>query len=123
MPALKDKAITLLATSTALNTQTAAGAQTIFTTPLGKVTRIHTIVVRDPTASMVGATSLTFGTGWRNNGANDVSTMTTSGTDYMVLANTTKSTEIAAGTAFQMTPGTGTAGASTCIFDVFGYTT
>ena len=119
MPALKMKALTLLGSASLVITT--GGALTLYTTPPGKLTRISHIVARNPTASCTGATQIRFGTGFNNNGNNDISTMTTSGTDYMVLANTLKSTEIAASTAVQMTPTTGTIGACTVTFDVFGF--
>ena len=78
----------------------------------------------DPTASMAGGTAFTFGTPFRNNGTVDLSSLTTSGTDYIVLdQNNTKSTEIAASTAFQITVTTGTTAACNATIDVFGYTT
>ena len=127
MPALKDKALTLLG-SAAIDCN-AAATTTIFTTPVGKVTRISHIIVRDPTASMAGGTDFKFGTGFRNNAAVDLSSLTGGATDYIVLINATaagadqKCTEIAAGTAFELTITTGTTGACTATFDVFGYTT
>jgi len=125
MPALKDCALTLLG-SKAIDSQTAA-TTTIFTTPIGKVTRITHIVVRDPTASMAGGTDFKFGTGFRNNAAVDLSSLTGGATDYIVLINATvagadqKCTEIAAGTAVALVVTTGTTGACTATYDVFGY--
>lgn len=130
MPALKDKALSLLG-SAAINVadaDKASGPYTIFTTPLGKVTRITHVVVRDPTASMAGGTDFKLGTGFRNNAAIDLSSLTTANTDYIVLLNATaagadqKCTEIAATTAVQVTVTTGTTLACTATFDVFGYT-
>jgi len=122
MALLTDKACALLGSAT-IDMQTAA-TTTIFTTASGKVTRIMFIVVRDPTASMAGGTAFTFGTPFRNNGTVDLSSLTTSGTDYIVLdQNNTKSTEIAASTAFQITVTTGTTAACNATIDVFGYTT
>lgn len=122
MPRLKDKAIALLGSAT-VDMKTAA-TTTIFTTDVGKVTRIAFVVVRDPTASMAGGTAYTFGTPFRNNGTIDLSSLTTSGTDYIVLdQNNTKSTEIAASTAFAITVTTGTTSACNATLDVFGYTT
>jgi hypothetical protein len=128
MPALRDKGIALLASISGVDMKTAA-ATTIFTTPAGKVTRIAYIVIRDPSASLVGGTNYAFGTGFRNNTAVDLSSLTTANTDYIVLANHTnvgndqKSTEIAANTAFAITVTTGSTGAATASIDVFGYTT
>ena len=126
MPALKDKALSLLGSAT-VDMKTAA-TTTLFTTPVGKVTRISHIVVRDPTASMASGTDFKFGTGFRNNAAVDLSSLTTANTDYIVLANGTaagndqKCTEIAASTAFAITVTTGTAAVCNATIDVFGYT-
>lgn len=120
MPSVKDKALSLLGSAT-IDMKTAA-TTTIFTTTGGKVTRIDSIVVRDPTASMAGGTAYTFGTPFRNNGTVDLSSLTTSGTDYIALdQNNTKSTEIAASTAFAITVTTGTTAACNATLDVFGY--
>ena len=118
MPALKDKAITLLGTAT-VDVKTAAST-TIFTTPVGKVTRIAFVVVRDPTASMAGGTSYSF-TSWRQ--TVDLSSLTTANTDYICLdGNNVKYTEIAASTNFQITVTTGSTAACNATIDVFGYT-
>lgn len=126
MPSLKDKSLCLLGSAT-IDAKTAA-TTTIFTTPIGKVTRISHIVVRDPTASMAAGTDYKFGTGFRNNTAVDLSSLTTAGTDYIVLQNATaagndqKCTEIAAGVAVALTVTTGSAAACNATFDIFGYT-
>jgi len=91
---------------------------------VGKVARIVAIVVRDPSASLAGGTSYNFGTGFRNSGVIDLSSLTTANTDYIVLdQNNSKATEIAASTAFQITVTTGSTGAATATIDVFGYLT
>ena len=126
MPALKDKALTLLGSAT-IDSKTVAST-TIFTTPVGKVTRISHVIVRDPTASMAGGTDFKFGAGFRNNAAVDLSSLTTLGTDYMVLLNATaagadqKCTEIAAATALALQVVTGTTATCSATYDVFGYT-
>ena len=122
MPALRDKGIALLGSASGINMQTAGGAQTIFTTPLGKVTRITHIVIRDVSATLAGGTDYDF-TSWRQ--SVDLSGMTTANTQYRVIQATdnTDFTELAAGTAFQITPSTGSSGAATATIDVFGYTT
>ena len=120
MPALKDKAISLLGSLSGVDMQ-AAASTTIFTTPVGKVTRITHVVVRDPSATLTGGTSFSF-TNFRQ--AVDLSSLTTAGTDYIVLdGNNVKYTELAAATAFQITVTTGATGAATATIDVFGYTT
>lgn len=121
MPYLRDKGIALLG-SASINMQNGAGAQTIFTTALGKVTRIAFVVIRDNTASLAGGTDFDF-TNWRQNV--DLSGLTSTATIYRVLQSTdnTDFTELAAGTAFQITPSTGATAAGTATVDVFGYTT
>lgn len=119
MAALKDKAITLLGSLSGVDMKTAAST-TIFTTPTGKVTRIAFVVVRDTSASLAGGTSYSF-TNFRQ--AVDLSSLTTAGTDYIVLdGNNVKYSEIAGGTAFQITVTTGATAAGTATIDVFGYT-
>lgn len=127
MPYVWEAAIGLLGSAT-IDMKTAA-TTTIYTTPAGKVTRIALIVVRDPTATLAGGTSYAFGTGFRNNAAVDLSSLTTANTDYIMLYNHTnvgndqKSTEIAASTAVALTVTTGSTGAASATIDVFGYTT
>lgn len=98
------------------------GAETIFTTPLGKVTRISGVLVRDPTGSLAGGSSYAF-TSWRS--GVDLSGMTGGATSYRWLFSTdnTSFTEIAAGTSFQITKTTGSTAAVTATIDVFGTTT
>lgn len=120
MAFLRDKGLALLGSAT-INMQNAAGAQTIFTTPAGKVTRIVCVVIRDPTATLAGGTDFDF-TSWRQ--TVDLSGMTGGATQYRVLYATdnTDFTELAASTAFQITPSTGSTGAASATIDVFGYT-
>lgn len=121
MASLKEKGIALLSTTTGVNMQNAAGAQTLFTVPTGKVARITHVVVRDISATLAGGTDFDF-TQWRQ--TVDLSAMTTANTDYRVInGNDTKYQELAAGTAFQITPSTGSTGAATATIDVFGYLT
>ena len=120
MAALKEKAIALLGSAT-VGMQTADGAQTIYTVPAGKVHRVAFVVVRDPTASLAGGTDFDF-TQWKQ--TVDLSSLTTSGTDYIVLdGNNTKYQELAASTAFQITPNTGSTADADATIDVFGYAT
>lgn len=120
MPDLKSVGISLLGSLSGVDMKT-AGSTTIFVTSSGKVTRIAAVVVRDTTASLAGGTSYSF-TNFRQ--TVDLSSMTTSGTDYIVLdGNNAKYTEIAASTAFQITVTTGSTAACTATIDVFGYET
>lgn len=120
MPALRDKGIALLGSLSGVDMKTAAST-TIFTTPVGKVTRIALVVVRDTTASLAGGTSYSF-TNFRQ--TVDLSSLTTSATDYIMLdGNNAKYTETAASVAFQITVTTGSTAACTATIEVFGYTT
>lgn len=121
MAALKEKGLALLSTTTGVNMQNAAGATTLYTVPTGKVARISHVVVRDISATLAGGTDYDF-TQWRQ--TVDLSAMTTANTDYRVInGNDTKYQELAAATAFQITPSTGSTGAATATIDVFGYLT
>lgn len=116
MAALRENAITLLS-STTVGMQTADGAQTLYTTPSGKTLYVTHVVVRDPTASLAGGTDFDF-TNWKQ--TVDLSSMTTSGTDFMLVSGAgTKYTENTG--AFQITPSTGSTADADATLDVFGY--
>lgn len=118
MADLKEKGITLLGSAT-VGMQTADGAQTVFTVPVGKVAYTTHVVVRDPTGSLAGGTDFDF-TGFQQ--TVDLSGMTTGGTDYTVLdGNNAKYTEQAASTAMQITPNTGATADVDATIDWFGY--
>jgi hypothetical protein len=120
MASLKDKAITLLG-SAVIDMKTAA-TTTIFTTPVGKTTRITHVVVRDPTASLAGGTSYSI-TNFRQTFS--LAGMTGGASKYMVVQATdlTEYTETAEATAIQLTVTTGSSAAANATIDVFGYTT
>lgn len=118
MPALRENAITKLATVTAVDMKTAAST-TLFAVPSGKTLYVTHVVIRDSSASLAGGTSYSF-TNWR--ATVDLSSMTTASTDYMVLnSNNTKYTETTGGTNWQITVTTGSTAACTATIDVFGY--
>lgn len=118
MSALRENAITKLASVTA-GLQNGDSATTIYTVPTGKVLYITNIVVRDPTASLAGGTDIDF-TGFKQ--TVDLSSMTTSGTDYMVLdGNNAVYSEQSAGTNIQVTPNTGATADVDATIDLFGY--
>lgn len=121
MPALKDKSLALLGSAT-VGVQAGDAAATLFTVPLGKVARIHSVVVRDPTGSFAGGTDFDF-TQWRQ--TVDLSSLTGGATNYRVLvaADNTSYVELAAGTAFQVTMSTGATADIEATFDVFGFLT
>ena len=125
MPSLKDKSQALLGTFTG---SIATGANpTLFTTAVGKVTRITKLVFRDPSGSAAAATNLTC-TGFP--GSISLANLVTANTGYVAVdaaaaagapATPTQGTEIAAATAVVLTTTTGAA--VTVTVDVFGYQT
>lgn len=118
MSALNENAITKLTTESGVDMKT-GGAKTLYTVPTGKVAYILGVAIRNPSASMAGGTDYDF-TQWRQ--TVDLSSLTTLGTDYIILdGNNVKYQELAAGTAFQITVNTGTTAACTADIDVFGY--
>jgi len=120
MPSLKDKGVALLGSAT-IDMKTAA-TTTIYTTPVGKVTRIHHAVVRDATASLAGGTSYTIN-GLR--AAFSLAGLTTVNTGFYVVrsADLTEQLEIAASTAIALTVTTGSTAAANATIDIFGFTT
>lgn len=120
MAALKDKAVTLLG-SASVDMKTAAST-TIFTTPVGKVTRIVHAVIRDYSASLAGGTSYTI-TGLRAAFSLNASTTANTGVTIVRAADLVEQSEVAAGTAVQLTVTTGSTAACTATVDIFGYTT
>jgi len=118
MADLRENAITLLSSTPAVDMKTAAST-TLYTVPIAKVAYITHVVIRDPSASMAGGTDYDF-TNWKQ--TVDLSSLTTLGTDYIVLdGNNTKFTEQVAAATFQITVNTGTTAACTAVIDVFGY--
>lgn len=120
MSLLSDKGAALLGSAT-IDMKTAA-TTTIFTTPVGKVTRIHYAVVRDATASLAGGTSYTI-TGLR--ATFSLTGLTTANTGFYVVrsADLTEQIEVAAATAVQLTVTTGSTAAANATIDIFGSTT
>jgi hypothetical protein len=121
MPSLKDKSDALLGSLSAVDMKTAA-TTTLFTTPVGKVTRITHVVIRDASASLAGGTSYSF-TSWVQTVS--LANLITANTGFLVIAavSGTQYTELAASTAFQLTVTTGSTLAATASIDVFGFTT
>jgi len=118
MSALNENALTLLGRATGVDMKTAQ-ANDLFTVPVGKVAYITHVVIRNPSASMVGGSDYDF-TNWKQTVS--LVTLTTLGTDYIVLdSENTKYTELAAETDFQITVNTGTTAACTADIDVFGF--
>jgi len=125
MPALREYAITKVATVAGVDMKTAAKT-ILFTVPTGKTFYPVLVIVREASASLAGGTDYDFGTGaaadtWRQ--AIDLSSMTTLGTDYMVIggADVTKYTDCAAASEFGIKVITGATDACTCTIDIFGF--
>lgn len=118
---LKEKSCTLLGSASGVDLHTNQ-ANTIYTTPSGKVTRIMFAVIRDYTASLAGGSSFTI-TGLRS--AFSLNSITTANTGYVVIraADLTESTEIAASTAVVLTVTDGADASVTGTVDIFGYQT
>lgn len=123
--ALNENAITKLASVTGVDMKT-SGKTTLYSVPAGKTLYVTEVVVREPSASLAGGTDYDLGTGancdtWRQ--AVDLSSMTTPGTDYMVIrgADVTKYTESAAASEFGIKVITGSTGAATATVDIFGF--
>ena len=104
--------------------QTSDGAQTLYTVPTGKKLIPTRVVVRNPTASLAGATDINFGDGtnrdtWKANV--DLSGMTAT-TDVMVITNdNAKFTPFDAGDTFGFKPDTGATADADATMEVFGY--
>jgi hypothetical protein len=123
MPDVKNKGIILLGSAVA-GLQNADPKTTLYTVPPGKKAAISHCVVRNPTASLAGATDVDFGDGasadtWKN--TVNLSTMTAT-TDYMVIdGSNVKYTVFDAGDAFGVKPVTGATADAEATIDVFGY--
>ena len=125
MAALNENSIGLLSTTSTVDMKTAQ-KNTLYTVSAGKTAYVVFVVIREPSASMSGGTDYDFGTGanadtWRQ--TVDLSSMTTSGTDYMVIsgADVTKYTDNAAAAVFGVKVITGTSASCTATIDVFGF--
>jgi hypothetical protein len=114
----------LLARVTTAHMQTSDGAQTLYTVPTGKKMVPTRVVVRNPTASLAGATDVNFGDGtnrdtWKPNV--DLSGMTAT-SDVMVITNdNAKFTPFDAGDTFGFKPDTGSTADADATMEVFGY--
>lgn len=126
MAALKEIAITMLATAT-IDTQNGDSKTTVYTVPTGKKAVITHVVIRNPSASLTGGTDFDIGSGanadtWRQ--TISLTSMTAT-TDYMVIpsiaATPVKYTIEAAAAAFGIKPITGATGDTTATMEVFGY--
>ena len=125
MSELNEYAITKVATVTGVDMKT-AGKTNLYTVPAGKTFYPVFVVIREISATLVGGSDYDFGTGanadtWRQ--TIDLSSMTTSGTDYMVIAgaDVTKYTDCATASVFGIKVITGSTGVATATIDVFGF--
>ncbi len=125
MSQANENVLTKLATVSGVDMKTAQ-KNTLYTVPNGKTAYVVMVVVREPSASMAGGTDYDFGTGanadtWRQ--TVNLSTLTTSGTDYMVIAgaDVTKYTDNEAAAVFGVKVITGTTVACTATIDVLGF--
>jgi len=125
MSALNENSIARLSTTSGVDMKTAQ-KNTLYTVPNGKTAYVAMVIIRETSASMAGGTDYDFGTGanadtWRQ--TVNLSSMTTSGTDYMVItgADVTKYTDNAAAAVFGIKVITGTTVACTATIDVFGF--
>jgi hypothetical protein len=120
---LEYNAVSRLATVT-LGLQTVDGAQTIYTVPAGKKMIPAFVIVRNPTASLAGATDVDFGDGanrdtWKTNV--DLSAMINT-TDCMVVSNDNAIfSPFDAGDTFGINPATGATADADAVFELFGY--
>ena len=111
-------ALCKLTTSTGVDMKTAAST-VLYTVPASKVCYLSHIVIRDPSASLAGGTSYSF-TNFRQ--TVDLSSLTTSATDYIILdGNNVKYTETAAAATISITVTTGSTATCTASIDVYGY--
>jgi len=126
MAALKDNAITLLASAT-VDLQNGDPKNTVYTVPTGKTAIITHVVVRSPTASLADGVDFDIGSGanadtWRQ--AISLTTLTAT-TDYIVIpsiaATPVKYTMEVAAAAFGIKPITGATADAQATMDVFGY--
>jgi len=118
MAAFEESGIAKLATVAGVDMKTAA-ATTLYSIPAGKTFYPVLVIIRETSASLAGGTSYSF-TGWKQ--TVDLSSMTTLGTDYIVLnGDNTKYTDGAASSNFQITVTTGSTAACTATVDVFGF--
>ena len=122
MPALNQKAIGALLSSTASVDMKTAASTALYIVPTGKVLRITGLVVRDNSASLAGGTSYSV-TGWRQTFS--LAAATTANTSYINVfgADLAAYTEQAAGTTINFTVTTGATAAGTATIDLFGYLT
>lgn len=115
---IRENVLSRVSTTEGVNMQTAGGAQTLFTVPTGKSFIPVMVVPRSPSATLAGGTDYDF-TNWKQ--TVDLSGMTAVTDSMCITDDNVKHTPLTAGATFQVTPSTGSTGAATATFDVFGY--
>lgn len=119
MPVLSDKGLALLGSASV--DMKVVGAKTIFTTPIGKSTRLLKVVVRGASASLAGGTNYSI-TSFRS--AFSLASLTAPGTGFVVVqaSDLAQYSDMAGGVNVQLTVTTGSTASATATIDVFGYT-
>lgn len=123
MAALNELALAIVVSVPSVDMKT-AGRTVLYTVPVGKIFYPFAIIVRVTSGSLAGGTEYDLGVGancdtWKQNV--DLSTMTTAGTDYWIIAGETKFQNCVASTEFGIKVITGATGAATATIDVIGY--
>jgi len=120
MPALKEKAISLLGSVLfGFGASAGAGTATAFIVPTGKIARATHITVFRPTASLVAITAVNFGSFYNNGAATSLATMTAT-TNTMTLWTSAIGNQASAGQAWTIQSSSG-AGAVSATFNVWGF--
>lgn len=125
MADLKEKSIGLLSSTGSVDMQTGATKTDLYSVPIGKTAYVTDVIVRDPSATLLGGSDYDLGTGalcdtWVQTVS--LVSLTTADTDYIVISGSgTKYTECVAGEVFGVYVNTGSTGAATATIDVFGY--
>ena len=124
MANLKDFAISLLASAT-VDLQNGDPKTTVYTVPAGKIAIVTEVVIREPTASLDGATDVDVGAGANADDWKQTVNLTLviGVNDYYVIRNdNTMITQVyVAGETFGIIPATGATLDAQATMDVFGY--
>jgi len=121
---LREKSICLLASVAAVDMQTEANKEVLFTVPAGKAAIITHVVVRNPTLTLATCDDCDLGIGalcdtWKQ--SNNFSTLVAA-TDFMVItSDNTMYAVLNAAEVFGIYVVSGSAAAATATIDVFGY--
>ena len=121
MPALKEKAISLLGSVTfGFGASGAAGTATAFIVPTGKIARATHITVFRTTSNLASAvTAVNFGSFYNNGAATSLASMTAT-TNTMTIWSSAIGNQASAGQAWTIQSSSG-AGAVSATFNVWGF--